>query len=134
MVGTQFPNAYVNVENLTAGFALQLNPTASSINFASYLPGTDYGRCLAVNASGNLYVTGGSQETNLPVSANAYQKAPVTNSNSQIEGAYVIVLNPQATTIVGAPYLGAGAMGGHGFSGMALDSHQNVFVDGNAGG
>ena len=132
VVGTQFPNAYVNVENPSAGFVLQLNPTASAINFASYLPGTDYGFGLAVDNGGDFYVTGGTQETNLPVSPNAYQKAPGTISDGQTEGAYVIVLNPQATAVVGATYLGAGAVGGYGFRAIALDSHNNIFVGGYA--
>ena len=39
---------------------------------------------LAVDAKGNLYVAGGTAEKNLPVSANAYQKAiTVTNSYGQ---------------------------------------------------
>jgi hypothetical protein len=130
VVGAQFPNAYVNVENPSAGFLLQLNPTASAINFATYLPGTDFGRGLAADAKGNFYVTGGTQETNLPVSANAYQNAPVTISDGQIEGAYVIALNPQATAVVAATYFGAGLVGGYGFAGIALDSHDNVFVGG----
>jgi hypothetical protein len=134
VVGAQFPNAYINVENPSAGFVLQLNPTASAINFASYLPGTDYGFGLAVDAKGNFYVTGGTQETDLPVSANAYQKAPVTISDGQIEGAYVVVLNPHATAIVAATYAGAGALGGYGFRGIALDSHNNIFIGGNAFG
>ncbi|MES2219874.1 MAG: SBBP repeat-containing protein, partial [Acidobacteriota bacterium] len=134
VVGSQFPNAYVNVENASAGFVLQLNPTASAINFASYLPGTDYGRGLAVDAVGNFYLTGGTQETNLPISANAYQKAPVKIPDGQIEGAYVMVLNPKATAILGATYLGAGAVGGYGFTAVALDSHDNIFVGGNGGG
>lgn len=132
VVGPQFPNAYVNVENPSAGFVLQLNPAASAINFASYLPGTDYERGLAVDAQGNFYLTGGTQETNLPVSSNAYQKAPVTNSEGQIEGAYVLVLNLRATAVVGATYLGAAAVGGYGFSAIALDSHDNIFVGGSA--
>ena len=134
VVGPQFPNVYVNVTNPSAGFVLQLNPTASAINFASYLPGTDFGGGLAVDAKGNFYLTGGTQETNLPVNANAYQKAPVTISDGQIEGAYVMELNPQATAVVAATYLGAGAVGGYGFSAIALDSHDNIFVGGNATG
>lgn len=132
VIGPQFPNAYVNVENPSAGFVLQLNPTASAVNFASYLPGTDYGQGLAVDAQGNFYLTGGTQETNLPVSSNAYEKAPVANSDGQIEGAYVLVLNAQATAVVGATYIGAGAVGGYGFSAIALDSHGHIFVGGSA--
>jgi hypothetical protein len=134
VVAPQFPNAYVNVENPSAGFVLQLNPTASAINFASYLPGTDYGGGLAVDTKGNFYVTGGTQETNLPVSSNAYEKAPAKISDGQIEGAYVLVLNSHATAVIGATYVGAGAVGGYGFSAIALDSHDNIFIGGYAEG
>ena len=49
-------------------------------------------------------------------------------------GQDVLVLNPKATAVVGATYLGAGAVGGYGFSAIALDSHGNIFVGGNAQG
>ncbi len=45
VVAAQFPNAYVNVSDPEAGFVLQLNSTASAINIASYLPGTDIAGC-----------------------------------------------------------------------------------------
>jgi hypothetical protein len=72
VIAAQPPNG----ANATAGVVFQLNPTASAINFASYLPGTDSTGGLAVDKSGNLWITGTTSETNLPVSANAYQKSP----------------------------------------------------------
>jgi len=130
VVGPQFPNAYVNVENPSAGFVLQINPTASAINFASYLPGTDYNGGLTVGATGNLYLAGGTGETNLPVSANAYQQTITPNSDGQYAAGYILELNPQATSVVAATYVGANSVSPYGFLGIALDSQSNIFVGG----
>jgi hypothetical protein len=58
VVAGEFPNPSVNVEDPTSGFVLQLNATASAINFASYLPGTDKAGGLAVDGEGNLWIAG----------------------------------------------------------------------------
>jgi len=130
VVGPQFPNAYVNVENPSAGFVLQINSSASAINFATYLPGTDLNGGLAVGATGNLYLAGGTGETNLPVSANAYQKTITPNSEGQYAAGYILELNPQATSVVAATYVGANSVSPYGFLGIALDSQNNIFVGG----
>lgn len=132
VVGPQFPNAYVNVENPSAGFVLQINPSASAINFASYLPGTDYNGGMTIGATGNLYLTGGTGETSLPVSANAYEKTIAPNAYGQYAAGYILELNPRATAVVAATYLGGNTVSSYGFSGLALDSQGNVFVGGYA--
>lgn len=134
VVGPQFPNAYVNVENPSAGFVLQLNPTASAINYASYLPGTDGAGALAVDSAGNLWVAGGTGETNLPVSPNAYQKAPSAGTLENISSGYLLELNGTATNVQAATYLDGTGIGQFNesseFSAIALDSSGNVFVGG----
>jgi hypothetical protein len=132
VVGPQFPNAYVNVSNPSAGFVLQINSSASAINFATYLPGTDFNGGLTVGRTGNLYLTGGTGETNLPVSANAYEKTLSPNANGQYAAGYIMELNPQATAVVAATYMGANSVPLYAFSGMSLDSQGNVFVGGQA--
>jgi hypothetical protein len=128
VVGPQFPNAYVNVSNPSAGFVLQLNPSASAINFASYLPGTDYNGGIAIGPTGNFYFAGGTHESNLPVSASAYQKAGAANS----QGGYVMELNPQATSVLAATYLGVNYVPAYGLTAIALDGQSNIFIGGSA--
>jgi Beta-propeller repeat len=81
VVADAFPNKVTNVANPIAGYVLQLNATASAINYGTYVPGTDTLGGMAVDNSGNLYLTGSTSETTLPVSATAYQKALSAGQN-----------------------------------------------------
>ena len=138
VVTADFPNPSVNVESPSAGLVLQLNATASAINFASYLPGTDLEGGLAVDSEGDLWFAGTTSETNLPVSANAYQKTPsTTKGNSSSESGYILELTPKATKVIAATYLDGSGQSQQQeystFSAIALDSKSNVWVGGMTG-
>jgi Abnormal spindle-like microcephaly-assoc'd, ASPM-SPD-2-Hydin/Beta-propeller repeat len=134
VVAAQFPNAYVNVSSPSAGFVLQLNASATAINFASYLPGTDFCEGMTVDGTGNYWIVGNTSEATLPVSANAYQKVPAVGSLGNVSSGFILELAPQATAVLGATYLdGSGAnqtQVSSGFSSVAIDSQANVFVGG----
>jgi hypothetical protein len=134
VVAEQFPNPYINYEDPRAGFVLQLNSTASAIKLASYLPGTDIAGALAVDSNGNLWTTGVTYQTTLPVTANAYQKVPSVGGLSGPSSGYILELNPQATAVLAATYLDGPGTGqteeSSSFSALALDSKSNVFVGG----
>ena len=134
VVAAQFPNPYVNYEDPRAGFVLQLNATASAINFASYLPATDVAGALAVDSIGNIWTAGMTNETTLPVSANAFQKAPSVGGFSGPSSGFILELNPTATTVLAATYLDGTGIGqqeeSSSFMALALDSKSNVFVGG----
>ncbi len=133
VVQPTFPNN-LNVENPSAGFVFQLNATASAINYATYVPGTDTIGGLAVDSLGNSYVTGGTSETNLPVSNNAYQKTLKSGQTCTCSGGFILELNGTGTTIPTATYLGGTPTtsynAGTSFNGIAFDSNSNVFVGG----
>lgn len=136
VIAPQFPNAYVNVSNPSAGVVLRLNATATALDFASYLPGTDTASGMAIDPSGNLWIAGETGETTLPVSANAYQKAPSNGSiSSTASGSgYIMELTPGATSVLAATYLDGTGVGqsyeSSSFSAIGLDSKLNVFVGG----
>ncbi|HEY2017880.1 MAG TPA: choice-of-anchor D domain-containing protein, partial [Bryobacteraceae bacterium] len=135
VVSSTFPNDSA-VENASAGFILQLNATASAINYATYLPGTDLLGGMAVDLSGNIYVAGTTSEINLPVGPNAYQSTPVKEADGGIWTGYIAKLNATATSVLAATYLdgtNASLNNGTGFDGLALDSNTNVFVGGFTG-
>lgn len=135
VVQTSFPNSQA-IQNPTAGFLLQLNASASALNYATYLPGTDTVGAIAVDAASNTYVTGQTSETALPVSANAYQKTLPAGPNCTCNAGYILKLNNQGTSVLAATYL-SGSPGaqneGTAFTGIALDSKSDVFVGGMTG-
>jgi hypothetical protein len=127
-----FPNDGTDI-NAQAGYLLQLNVQASALNFATYLKGTDSATGLAVDASGNFYVTGTTSELNLPVSANAYQKTIVPGGSCTCDSGYITKLDSQGKSLLAATYLsGTPLPGNEGTSllGIVLDSKSNVFLGG----
>ena len=130
-----FPNN-LSVGNASAGFVLRLNATASAISYATYVPGTDTIGGLAVDGSGNSYVTGATSEGTLPVSSNAYQKTLKAGANCTCNSGFIAELNSTGTALLAATYLeGTPSTGNAGtsFTGIALDSKSDVFVGGMTG-
>jgi Abnormal spindle-like microcephaly-assoc'd, ASPM-SPD-2-Hydin/Protein of unknown function (DUF1573)/Beta-propeller repeat len=137
VLAPNFPNPYINYEDPSAGVIFQLNADATALNYASYLPGTDRLGGLAVDKSGNLWVAGTTGESSLPVSANAYQKAPSTGGDSGPWSGYILEVDPNVTTAVAGTYLDGTGAGqteeSSSFTAIALDSKGNVFVGGMTG-
>jgi hypothetical protein len=131
-----FPNN-LNVQNASAGFVLQLNATASAITYATYVPGTDSIGGYAVDSQENSYVTGGTSETNLPVSSNAYQKTLKAGQGCTCNSGFILKLNSSGTSVLAGTYLEGTPLEpynlGTRFMGLAVDSHSNVFVGGVTG-
>jgi hypothetical protein len=83
-------------------FVLKLNPTGSALIYATYLGGTgaDYGSAIAVDGSGNAYVTGWTGSTNFPT-AN-----PLQASGRGAQDAFVAKLSSTGSSLVYSTYLG----------------------------
>jgi hypothetical protein len=125
-----FPNN-LSAENASAGFVLQLDAKASAINYATYVPGTDSIGGLATNSTGDNYLTGGTSETNLPVSSNAYQKTIKSITGCPCTSGFVLELDGEGKNVLGATYLeGLLDYEATTFSGIALDSNSNVYLGG----
>ncbi len=133
VVQPTFPYDTTNMENPTAGFVLQVNATASAINFASYLPGTNYANAMTVDSKGNMYFAGSTSQTDLPVGTNAFQRVPVASGLGSISSGYILELSPKAASVVAATYLDGTQPNDNessSFRGIALDSKGNIFVGG----
>jgi Beta-propeller repeat len=113
-----------------AGFVLQLNATASAINYATYVPGTDEVNGYVVDSTGDSYLTGSTSETNLPVSSDAYQKTMIPGPLCTCNSGFLLELDGAGTTALSATYLQGTSGNLANFSGIALDSHSNVYVAG----
>ena len=106
------------------GFVAKLNPTGSALVYSTYLGGSsgDRGYGIAVDPSGNAYVTGETSSTNFPT-ANPLQ--PTIGGNGD---AFVAKLNPTGSALVYSTYLG-GSYGDRGY-GIAVDPSGNTYVTG----
>jgi uncharacterized protein (TIGR03437 family) len=118
--------------------ARALQASSGALAYATYLggDGADIIHAIAIDASGNVYLTGETLSSNFPVTAGAFQKkhagqpGTITGIMAPIAvapDAFVVKLNP-AGQIVYATYLGgAGADAG---LGIAVDSAGSAYVVG----
>jgi hypothetical protein len=109
-------------------YVTELNPTGTGLVYSTYLggSGTDYGYGLAVDTSGNAYVTGYTSSTNFPTTPGAFQ-----TTNGGRNDAFVTKLNPTGTGLVYSTYLGGGDRDSG--NGIAVDTSSNAYVTGETG-
>ena len=83
-------------------FVLKLNPTGSSVLYATYLGGSgaDMAYAVAADSSGNAYVAGLTNSTDFPV-ASAFQSTP-----GGAQDAFVTKLSASGAALVYSTYLG----------------------------
>ena len=132
---TDFPTLNA-VDPVNAGsfpldlFITKLNPTASAIVFSTYLGGDngdEYGGAIAVDGSGNAYVTGKTESTDFPT-ANAWQPVHSEGSFPTYPDAIVAKLPPSGKPLAYSTFLGgAGAESAYG---IAVDAAGNAYVTG----
>ena len=96
-----------------------------SLVYSTYLGGSsdDFGRGIAVDSSGNAYLTGNTASINFPVTAGAFQTA-----SSGGNDAFVSKLNSSGSALIYSSYLG-GSDEDLGY-GIAVDSAGNAYVTG----
>ncbi|HUS10580.1 MAG TPA: SBBP repeat-containing protein, partial [Pyrinomonadaceae bacterium] len=115
-----YPNQSFNSAD---AFVTKLNPTGAALVFSTFLggPSPDYAKDIALDPSGNIYVTGQAGD-GFPI-VNAYQ--PMNGGDYD---AFVTKMDPTATSIIYSTYLG-GSVEDEGKS-IAVDSSENVFITG----
>lgn len=106
-------------------FVTKLNTNGSALVYSTFLGGSSYdgGQRIAVDVSGNAYVTGGTISSNYPTTNGAFD----TSSNGNYD-AFVTKLNASGTALVYSTFLG-----GSGYDegqGIAIDASRNVYVTG----
>jgi len=107
-------------------FLSKLAPDGSSLIYSTYLGGTqnDGGTAVAVDSSGDAYVTGTTSSTDFPVSAGAFQAAYSGGSSD----AFVTEVNEHGSKLVYSTYLGGSDSDGG--NSIAVDSSGTAVVVG----
>lgn len=108
-------------------FITKFNPTGSALVYSTYLGGdkSDFGLGIAVNSTGDAYVTGLTQSTNFPT-VNAFKST--LDPDDFHSDAFVTKVNAAGSALVYSTYLGGNAEDtGYG---VAVDSAGNAYVAG----
>ncbi|HEY6767793.1 MAG TPA: SBBP repeat-containing protein [Candidatus Sulfotelmatobacter sp.] len=133
---TQFPvkNALTGLSSLSGGphaFVASLNPAGTALNYSTYLggSGTEAGDGIAVDTSGNAYVTGYTTSSDFPVTQSTFSGGISTSFDTD---AFVSELNINGTSL-SLPF--STFLGGTGdedfiFGALAVDSLGNLYVTG----
>ncbi|MGH9352836.1 MAG: SBBP repeat-containing protein, partial [Terriglobia bacterium] len=127
---TNFPTSNPEQKSLAGAsnvFITELKPDGTGLVFSTYVGGAGYdkGTGIALDSSGNVYVTGYTSSANFPTTTGVLQKSYQGGGNSE---AFVLKLNAGGAALGYATYLG----GSHGdFAyGIAVDSGGNAYVTG----
>ena len=84
-------------------YVAKLNAAGTALIYSTLVGGTrglDAASGIAIDAQGNAYVTGSTNNTDFPTSTTAYQKAPASGG-----GAFAFKLGPTGNTLVYSTYL-----------------------------
>lgn len=108
----------------TDGFVVKLDSAGTGLGYYTYIGGSGYDSCtgIAVNSSGDAWVTGVTTSTNFPT------KSPFQSSNAGSSNAFVACINSGGTALLSSSYLG-GSGSDEGLA-IALDSSGDAYITG----
>lgn len=124
------PGAFQTVyDSSTAAFISKFSPNGKTLIFSTFISGDTIGRvtrafALAVNDSGNAFITGNTNDPNFPTTPGAFQYGLSTHG-----GAFVLKLAEDGSSLV---YSAAMRGNGTGNSGtvICLDNDENPYIAG----
>ncbi len=154
------PRAFQGLEgsigfNVWFSYATEFNASGSDIVYSTYLTGSDpkWGICqdpisglswtmglgIAVDASGNTYVVGSTNQIDFPVTSSSFERTNRSVNGTCMPGAILSKINPDGTRLLYSTYLsGSGSsgpaayQGGDYVNGIALDKAGNPYLAGGA--
>jgi uncharacterized protein (TIGR03437 family) len=113
------------------GFVTRLSSDGAVLLYSTYLGGTspDYAYGIAVDSSGNAYVTGSTVSDDFPLTPGVVQDRRPFEAEFGFLSAigFLTKINPTGTAAVYSTYLGGSDSSGHA---VAVDSAGNAFVTG----
>jgi hypothetical protein len=108
-------------------FVAKLNSTGTGLVYSTFLGGggSDAGNAIAIDSSGDAYITGATTSSDFPITANVFQ---TMNNGSGNSNAFVAKLGPSGSKLSYSSYLGGS--GPDSGQGIAVDSSGDVYVTG----
>ena len=120
------PNSFDrSVNRFEDVFVTKLNATGSALVYSTYIGGDgfDRGEAIALDAAGNVYVTGNTGSRDFPTTGGAPDR-----SHNGVDDAFVTKLNATGTALLYSTYLGGSSIDGG--EGIAIDTAGNAYVTG----
>ena len=116
-------------KGLQDGCVFKLNPALTSLNWSTYLGGNanDAAYNLAIDNNSSVYVTGGTESTDLPVSSGALH----ASYGGNIDG-FLTHISSGGNTILQSTYIGTSGYDQSYF--VQLDNANNVYIFGQTSG
>lgn len=107
-------------------FVTKINPAGSALVYSTYLggTGTDFGNAIAVDSSGNAYVTGDTRSKDFPLAT----PIDATLGSTGVYDVFVTKLNPAGSALVYSTYLGGGSEDEP--YALAIDKSGNAWITG----
>ncbi|MFL5363948.1 MAG: SBBP repeat-containing protein [Myxococcales bacterium] len=119
-------------------FVTKLNAAGNALVYSTFVGGAnaEFGRAIAIDGSGNVYVTGTTKSSNFPVTGNAFDRTPNIPPNcprcgNDFTDGFVFKLNATGSTLVYSTYLGGTDIDSP--RGIAVDGSGNAYVTGETG-
>jgi hypothetical protein len=108
--------------NVSLAFISKLNFSGSALVYSTYLGGTegDGAGAIALDASGDAYVTGGTNSPDFPTTPGALQTTLLNPT-----GSFITKLNPTGSALLYSTFLSQGVT-----AGIAVDRYGNAYVTG----
>ena len=112
------------ISGVSDAFVTKLTPSGNTISFSTYLGGSlsDEGKSIAIDLSGNAYISGSTISTNFPI-ANAYQPALKGESD-----AFISKVDSTGGSLIFSTYMGGGLLDVS--EDIAIDLNGNSFITG----
>ncbi len=120
--------------SLLDAFVVRLNPAGSTLEYATYLGGSDdedMGTDIAVDASGRVYVTGRTDSGDFPTTPGAFDRSFNGYSGTVTGDAFVTRLKAGGNALDYSTFLGgSGWFFGNWAKGVAVDAYGRAYVTG----
>jgi Beta-propeller repeat len=133
-ISADFPTTSGTLDSSHGGvadaFVAKLDASGSNVVYATYIGGSaaEAGLAIAVDDTGNAYVSGGTASSDFPTTAGAFETSHKAN-----EDVWVAKLSAEGSALIYSTFLGGSEIAGDFGAAIAVDSAGSAYVSGGSG-